>query len=191
VQYVIRPRRDELHDYRGYAGRIISGIFKKGDKIISLPSGFTSTIKEIELYGAEKEEASAPMPVTLHLEDDIDVSRGDIIAKAENPPQTSQELEAVICWMDTKPMVTGGKYFLQVNSKVVKCVIREIIYEIDVNTYEHIPNTEAVSLNDICRVKIKTASPVSCDAYSINRANGSFILIDENSNITAGAGMIC
>jgi sulfate adenylyltransferase subunit 1 len=191
VQYVIRPRNDEHHDYRGYAGKIISGIFRKGDKVVSLPSGFNSTIKEIEIHGVEQEEAAVPMPVTIHLDDDIDISRGDLISKADNMPVTSQEIEAIICWMDSKPMTEGSKYLLQINSRIVKCAIREIIYEIDINTYDNLLNTEAISLNDICRVKIKTAQPVSYDSYKTNRANGSFILIDENSNITAGAGMIC
>jgi sulfate adenylyltransferase subunit 1 len=191
VQYVIRPGSDLLHDYRGYAGKIISGSFKKGDKIISLPAGITSTIKLVELYGSEKEEAHAPMPATLHLEDDIDISRGDLIASIDNAPQTTQEFEANLCWMDTKPLLPGSRYLLQINSRTVKCAVKEIIYSIDINTNEHQHNTEIISLNDICRIKIKTAAPVSYDSYKTNRANGSFILIDENSNITAGAGMIC
>ncbi|MFO7447234.1 MAG: hypothetical protein R6W90_12770, partial [Ignavibacteriaceae bacterium] len=191
VQYVIRPRTEELHDYRGYAGKITSGIFKKGDKVKVLPSGFSSSIDGIEITGEKIEEAFAPMSVIIHLADDIDVSRGDIIVKEENPPEVSRDIEAIVCWMDSKPMSAGHKYLLQHNGKTVKCAVREVIYEIDINTFDEIPNTEAITLNDICKVKIKTASPLSFDPYKKNKANGSFILIDENTNITAGAGMIC
>jgi sulfate adenylyltransferase subunit 1 len=192
VQWVIRPNNDEQHDYRGYAGKIISGVFRKGDNVVGLPSGFSTTIKNIEIFGNEVEEAFAPMSVVLHLSDDFDIHRGDLIAKesAGGLPVVSNDIEAVVCWMDAKPLVQGNKYLLQHNSRIVKCVIKEIIHKIDVNTLEEIRNSNAINLNDICKVRIRTASPLSYDEYKKNKANGNFILIDEHSNTTAGAGMI-
>ena len=191
VQWIIRPGGNNgFHKYRGYAGKIISGVFKKDDEIFVSPSGINSTIKSIEIFGREVEEAFAPMSVVLHITDDIDISRGDIIVKKENKPLVSQEIEAIVCWMESKPLVKGKKYFLQHNSKLVMCVITDIIYKIDVNTLEKLQSIDSINLNDICEVKIKTSSPLSFDTYKKNRANGGFILIDENDNVTAGAGMI-
>jgi len=190
VQWVIRPGNNGYHDYRGYAGKIISGIFKKGDDVFVMPSGFNSTIKAIEIFGKDVEEAFAPMSVILHLSDDFDVSRGDVIVKKDNKPIVSTNFEAVVCWMDTRPLKKGNKYFLQHNSRLVKCVVKNINYKVDVNTLDKLKEIDSVNLNDICEVKIKTSSPISFDGYRRNRANGGFILIDENSNITAGAGMI-
>ena len=190
VQWVIRPGNNGYHDYRGYAGKIISGIFKKGDDVFVMPSGFNSTIKAIEIFGKDVEEAFAPMSVILHLSDDFDVSRGDVIVKKDNKPKVSTDFEAVVCWMDTRPLKKGNKYFLQHNSRLVKCVVKNINYKVDVNTLDKLKELDSVNLNDICEVKIKTSSPISFDGYRRNRANGGFILIDENSNITAGAGMI-
>jgi sulfate adenylyltransferase subunit 1 len=190
IQWVVRPRNDELHDYRGYAGKIISGVFKKGDKIKGLPSGFSSKIKSIEIFGNEVEEAYAPMSVIIHLNDDLDISRGDVIVNENNLPETAREFEAVLCWMDNVPLLSGKKYFLQHNSNLVRCIIKEIIHKIDVNSFEEITDNTGINLNDICKVKIKSAQPISFDSYKKNKANGSFILIDESSNITAGAGMI-
>ena len=190
VQWVIRPGNNGYHDYRGYAGKIISGIFKKGDDVFVMPSGFNSTIKAIEIFGKDVEEAFAPMSVILHLSDDFDVSRGDVIVKKDNKPKVSTDFEAVVCWMDTRPLKKGNKYFLQHNSRLVKCVVKNINYKVDVNTLDKLKEIDSVNLNDICEVKIKTSSPISFDGYRRNRANGGFILIDENSNITAGAGMI-
>jgi len=190
VQWVIRPGNNGYHDYRGYAGKIISGIFKKGDDVFVMPSGFNSTIKAIEIFGKDVEEAFAPMSVILHLSDDFDVSRGDVIVKKDNKPKVSTDFEAVVCWMDTRPLKKGNKYFLQHNSRLVKCVVKNINYKVDVNTLDKLKEIDSVNLNDICEIKIKTASPLSFDGYKRNRANGGFILIDENSNITAGAGMI-
>jgi len=190
VQWVIRPSNNGYHDYRGYAGKIISGIFKKGDDVFVMPSGFNSTIKAIEIFGKDVEEAFAPMSVILHLSDDFDVSRGDVIVKKDNKPKVSTDFEAVVCWMDTRPLKKGNKYFLQHNSRLVKCVVKNINYKVDVNTLDKLKEIDSVNLNDICEIKIKTASPLSFDGYKRNRANGGFILIDENSNITAGAGMI-
>jgi sulfate adenylyltransferase subunit 1 len=189
VQYVIRPQTDDLHDYRGYAGKVISGIYKKGDAITVLPSGKTSTIQKIELNGVEVEEVFAPQSAILHLEDDIDISRGDVIAKSDNLPKTTQELDVVLCWMDNKPLTTGNKYLLQINSRVVKSVIKEIEYKLDVNTLQKNDATSA-GLNDVIKVKIKTASPIPYDSYNDLRENGGAILIDETSHVTVGACMI-
>jgi sulfate adenylyltransferase subunit 1 len=190
VQYVIRPQAPELHDYRGYAGKIISGIYKKGDKVIVLPSGIESTVKAIEIGGKEVEEAFAPQSIILHLEDDVDVSRGDMIVHRNNQPQTEQEFEALLCWMGNKPLVAGNKYFLQINSRVVRSVVKEIEYRLDVNSLEKDYSPEKAVLNDIIKATIKTAQPVSFDSYKKLRENGGAILIDETSCVTVGACMI-
>ncbi len=189
VQYVIRPQTDDLHDYRGYAGKVISGIYRKGDAITVLPSGRTSKIQKIEHNGTEVDEVFAPQSAILHLEDDIDISRGDVIAKSDNLPKTTQELDVVLCWMDSKPLTTGSKYLLQINSRVVKSVIKEIEYKLDVNTLQKMDAT-AAALNDVIKVKIKTASPIPYDSYKDLRENGGAILIDETSHVTVGACMI-
>jgi sulfate adenylyltransferase subunit 1 len=190
VQYVIRPQTDELHDYRGYAGKIISGVYKTGDKIIVQPSGLESTISAIEIAGNKIEEAFAPQSVVLHLKDDIDISRGDVIVLKENQPRVENELEVILCWMGSKPMKPGSKYFLQINSRVVRAVIKEIEYKLNVNSLVNEPAPEQAMLNDIVKVKIKTASPVPFDSYKKLRVNGGAILIDETSNVTVGACMI-
>jgi sulfate adenylyltransferase subunit 1 len=190
VQYVIRPQTEDLHDYRGYAGKIISGIYKKGDKITVLPAGLTSTIKSLEIGGLEAEEAFAPQSAVIQLEDDIDISRGDVIVKQNNLPKMGNELEALLCWMDNKPLITGNKYYLQINSRLVRSVVRDIEYRLNVNTLEKEFNPGSVGLNDIVKVKIKTASQVPYDSYADLRANGGAILIDETSNVTVGACMI-
>ncbi len=190
VQYVIRPQTDELHDYRGYAGKIISGVYKVGDKITVLPSGLTSTVSAIELGGEKVEQAYAPQSVILHLEDDIDISRGDVIVHSDNQPNVENEVEALLCWMGNKPLKAGSKYLLQINSRVVKAAIKEIAYKLDVNSLEQQPAPEQASLNDVIRVTIKTASPIPFDSYKKMRVNGGAILIDETSNVTVGACMI-
>ncbi len=190
VQYVIRPQVETLHDYRGYAGKIISGIYKKGDKVTVLPSGTTSVISRIEKDGTDIESAFAPQSVVLHLQDDIDVSRGDVIVLTEKLPKVSNELDALICWMGSTPLQPGNKYLLQINSKVVKAVVKEIEYKLDVNTLEKEEGIETVKLNDIIKAKIKTSTPVPYDSYKMLRVNGGAILIDETSNVTVGACMI-
>lgn len=190
IQYVIRPQTEELHDYRGYAGKIMSGVYRKGEPVTILPSGLVSKIKAIELGGVEVEEAFAPQSVIVHLEDDIDISRGDIIVKAEDQPKVEQELNVLLCWMDTKPLKPGNKYLLQLNSRVVKSVVKEIEYKLDVNTLQKLTSPETVGLNDVIRATIKTATPLVFDAYGELRSNGSAILIDETSNVTVGACMI-
>ena len=190
VQYVIRPQTEQLHDYRGYAGKIISGIYKKGDKVTIQPAGIETTIKAIEVGGREVEEAFAPQSAVLHLADDIDISRGDTIVKSDNLPETSNELEVLICWMDNKPLVPGNKYLLQINSRVVRSSVKEIAYKLNVNTLQQEPAPEKAGLNDIIRATIKTASPISFDPYKKLRLNGGAILIDETSCVTVGACMI-
>jgi len=190
VQYVIRPQTDDLHDYRGYAGKIISGIYRKGDPVTILPAGLTSRIKSIETGGREVEEAFAPQSVVLQLEDDIDISRGDLIAGSENPPHVGQDLEVLLCWMDTKPLKQGNKYLLQIGSRTVKSVIRDISYRLDVNTLEKDYSQQQAGLNDIVHATIRTASPLPFDSYSALQVNGGAILIDETSNVTVGACMI-
>ncbi|HSQ43363.1 MAG TPA: GTP-binding protein [Ginsengibacter sp.] len=190
VQYVIRPQSEDLHDYRGYAGKVISGIYKKGDKVVVLPSGVESTIKAVEVGGNEIDEAYALQSVVLHLEDDVDVSRGDMIVQANNQPKLAQEFEAMLCWMDNKPLKPGNKYFLQINSRLVRCVVKEIEYKLDVNTLQKNESPEKAVLNDIIKVTIKTASPVAFDSYKDLRQNGGAILIDETSCVTVGACMI-
>ncbi|MEO6547096.1 MAG: GTP-binding protein [Ferruginibacter sp.] len=190
VQYVIRPQTAELHDYRGYAGKVISGVYKKGDAITIQPSGLESTIGAIEIGGKEVEEAFAPQSVVLHLKDDVDVSRGDLIVKKDNLPSVENELDVLICWMDNKPLKPGSKYLLQINSRVVKAVVKEIEYKLDVNSLLKEPAPEQARLNDIIKAKIRTASPVPFDSYKKLRVNGGAILIDETSNVTVGACMI-
>lgn len=190
VQFVIRPQGAELHDYRGYAGKIISGVYRKGDKVTVLPSGIESTIQAIEIAGKEIQEAYAPQSVVIHLEDDIDISRGDVIVQSDNQPEVSQELEVLLCWMDNKPLVPGNKYLLQINSRVVKAVVKQIEYRLDVNTLQKDDSIQQARLNDIIKATIKTAAPVPYDSYKNLRVNGGAILIDETSFVTVGACMI-
>jgi sulfate adenylyltransferase subunit 1 len=190
VQYVIRPQTTELHDYRGYAGKIISGIYRKGDKVTVQPSGIETTIKSIEKAGKEIDEAFAPQSIVLHLEDDVDISRGDVIVTAENPPTIGQELDVFICWMDNKPLKAGNKYSLQINSRRVRCMVKSIEYKLDVNSLQQSEANNTASLNDIIRATIKTASPIPFDSYESLRVNGGAILVDETSYVTVGAVMI-
>jgi sulfate adenylyltransferase subunit 1 len=190
VQYVIRPQTDDLHDYRGYAGRISSGVYKVGDAVTVLPSGLTSSISAIEINGKEVEEAYAPQSVILHLKDDVDISRGDVIVKTADQPSLENEFEVVLCWMDSKPLKAGSKYLLQHNTKVVKAAIREIEYKLDVNTLEKLPSPDAVGLNDVVKAIIKTSEPLAFDSYERLPTNGSAILIDQTSYVTVGACMI-
>jgi len=190
IQYVIRPQTEALHDYRGYAGKIMSGFYKKGDRVTILPSGLESRIKTIELGGVEVEEAFALQSIIMHLEDDIDIGRGDIIVKTENQPKVEQELSVLLCWMDSKPLKPGNRYLLQLNSRVVKSVVKDIEYKLDVNTLQKLSSPETVGLNDVIKATIRTAAPLVFDAYRDLRSNGSAILIDETSNVTVGACMI-
>jgi sulfate adenylyltransferase subunit 1 len=190
VQYVIRPQTEELPDYRGYAGKIISGTYRVGDEIIVLPSGLKSKLTGIETNLKDVEEAIAGQAVILHLEDDIDISRGDVLVKKDHKPLMGQDLEVLLCWMDSKPLKPGNKYLIQHNSRRIKSVVKEIEYRLDVNSLEKEEGIESVGLNEIVRAKIKTASPLAYDLYKDLRVNGGLILIDETSNVTVGACMI-
>ena len=190
VQYVIRPQTEALHDYRGYAGKVVSGIYKVGDKITVQPSGLESTISSIEIGGKEVAEAFAPQSVVLHVSDDIDISRGDVIVQKNNQPSVENELDVLLCWMGNKPLIPGNKYLLQINSRVTRAVVKEIDYKLNVNSLLKEPAPAQAVLNDIVKVKIKTASPIPFDSYKKLRANGGAILIDETSNVTVGACMI-
>lgn len=190
VQYVIRPQTDLLHDYRGYAGKLISGIYQKGDQVTILPSGLQTTISRIEVGGREVEEAFAPQSVVLHLADNVDVSRGDVIVASHDLPNISQELDVLLCWMGNKPLTEGNRYLLQINSRQVKSIVKEIRYKLDVNSLQQEVSSGTVGLNEVVRATIKTASPVAYDAYKDLRVNGGAILIDETSHVTVGACMI-
>jgi len=187
VQYVIRPQTEALHDYRGYAGKITSGIYKKGDKVKVLPAGIETTIDKIEIAGKEVEEAFAPQSVTLLLTDDIDISRGDSIIKTTEAITPNNEADVLFCWLDDKPLQKGNKYLLQHNNRSVRTVIKNLEYKIDVNSLEHIEDVQQVKLNEIVRASIKTAAPIVFDSYKKNRSNGAAILIDETSNATVAA----
>ena len=190
VQYVIRPQTEALHDYRGYAGEIISGTYRKGDAIVVLPEGISTKISKIERNGEEVAEAKAGEPVVMHIEDDIDISRGDYFASEEAEPTQSQEIEAIVCWMDKRALKEGNKYLLQQRSRLVKVVVKEIAYKIDVNTLDQQEEVESVKLNEIAKIRIKAAAPLVYDAFTDNPPMGSAILIDETSNATVGAVMI-
>ncbi|MDP9954441.1 sulfate adenylyltransferase subunit 1 [Epilithonimonas hungarica] len=189
VQYVIRPQTEELHDYRGYAGKITSGIYKVGDSVTILPSGTESKISAIEVAQKQVEEAFAPQSVVLHLENDVDISRGDLIVKSDDLPRTEQELEVLVCWMGDKPLKSGSKYLIQNNTTQVKGIIKDIEYKLDVNTLEK-QEVEQVSLNEIVKLKLKTAKPLAYDSYKDLASNGGIIFIDETSFVTVGAGLI-
>lgn len=190
IQYVIRPYSDEYHDYRGYAGRIVGGVYKKGDEVTLLPSGFTSRIKSINTFDGEVEEAFAPMSVTINLEDDYDLSRGDMIARTNNQPEVAQDIDLMLCWMGDKPLQPGGKYALRHTTKDARCLIKEIQYKVDINTLHRNMDDKNIGPNDIARVKIRTTAPLFFDSYRRNRNTGSLILIDEATNTTVAAGMI-
>jgi sulfate adenylyltransferase subunit 1 len=190
VQYVIRPRSDTYHDYRGYAGKIASGIYKPGDSITVLPSGFTTTIKSIEGPQGELIEAFPPMSVVMQLTDDLDISRGDMLVRPHNTPFISNNLDSMICWMNVKPLTLGTRYIIRHTTRETKGIVKQIQYKIDINTLHRIPETPELGLNEIGRITIRTAQPLFYDSYQHNRATGSIILIDEITNETVGAGMI-
>ncbi|MBK8416483.1 MAG: sulfate adenylyltransferase subunit CysN [Bacteroidetes bacterium] len=195
VQYVIRPQATEFHDFRGYAGRIASGVFKPGDTVKILPSGFTSRIKSILPLHALNvtdtiEEAFSPMSVTMTLDTDVDISRGDMIVRENNNPTVSQDIDMMICWMSEKPMMANGKYAVKHTSKDARCIIKEIRYKVDINSLHRLENDKNIGMNDIARIQIRTTLPLFFDSYRKNRITGSIILIDEATNETVGAGMI-
>ena len=191
VQWVIRPHSDKWHDFRGFAGRIAGGVFKPGDDVRVLPSGFASKIKAVHAMGGELEEAFTPMSVAITLEDEIDISRGDMIVKPNNPPEPRQNVEAMICWFSAEKTLAGrGKYVLRHTTNEVKAIVTEVKYKVNINTLHKIEDDLAFSLNDIGRVSLRTSAPLIADSYKVNRITGSFVLIDEQTNETVAAGMI-
>ena len=190
VQYVIRPQSVKNPDYRGYAGRIEGGVFKPGDKVIVLPSGFSSTVKSIDTYDGQIAEAFSPMSVCLTLTDDLDISRGDMIVRENNKPISEQNISLMICWMNEKNMILEGKYTIRHTSQTARCIIKKINYKIDINTLHRIEDEIEIVMNDICRITIRTTKPLFFDSYRRNRNTGSIILVDEASNETVAAGMI-
>ena len=190
VQYVIRPMQHDLHDYRGYAGRVAGGVLRKGDKVTVLPSGMKSKIKSIETMDGELDEAFAPLSVTVNLEDDVDISRGDMLVTETNKPDISQDVDLMICWLGEKKMVLNGKYAVKHTTKDARCVIKSIKYKLNINNLDQDETDQDVNMNDIARITIRTTSPLFFDSYNRNRITGSLILIDEATNVTVGAGMI-
>ena len=190
VQTVLRPQSETHRDYRGYAGRVASGIFRVGDEVTVMPSGFTSKIKSIDVLDESLEEAYAPMSVSLTLEDDIDISRGDMIVRSNNKPEASQDLEVMLCWLHNDSAKPRAKYAIRHTSNEQKAMIKEVVYKFNINSLERINDDKELHMNDISKVKIRTTKPLMVDAYRENRTTGSIILIDESTNETVAAGMI-
>ncbi len=191
VQYVIRPQSDEYRDYRGYAGTVAGGIMKPGDEVVALPSGFTSKIASIDTADGPVEEAFPPMAVTIRLEDEIDISRGDMLSRPNNQPIVGQDIEAMICWMSEASSLTPrSKLALKHTTKWVRTMVKDLQYRLDINTLHRDEDATELKLNEIGRVKLRTTQPLFHDTYARNRLTGSFILVDETTNVTVGAGMI-
>lgn len=191
VQYVVRPYSDEFHDYRGYAGRVAGGSFKVGDKVTALPSGFSSKVSKIQGPDGEQSEAYPPQSVTILLEDDIDISRGDMLVRENNQPRVDQDIELMLCWFDnTKPMALNGKYTIMHTTAQARCIVKDIRYKLDINTLHRNLEDKNIGMNDIARVHLRTTKPLFVDAYRQNRITGSIILVDEATNNTVAAGMI-
>lgn len=191
VQWVIRPHSDKYHDFRGFAGRVAGGVFKPGDDVTVLPSGFTSKIKAIESMEGPQEQVFAPMSATITLEDEIDMSRGDMLVKANNKPEPTQDIDAMVCCFSSdKPLIGGGKYILRHTTKEVKAIVTEVCYKVDINTLHKVEDDHTLNLNDIGRIKVRTSAPLIADSYKSNRITGSFVLIDQLTNATVAAGMI-
>ena len=191
VQFVIRPYSDEFHDFRGYAGRLAGGVMKKGDDVTLLPSGFTTKVKTIHGADGEQEEAFPPQSITIELEEDFDLSRGDMIVRANNQPEITQDIDVMMCWFDnTKPLKQKGKFALQHTTQNVRCVVKEIRYKLDINTLHRLQDDKEINMNDIARVSLRVTKPLFIDSYRQNRITGSIILVDEVSNNTVAAGMI-
>lgn len=187
VQYVIRPQTADLHDYRGYAGQVSGKAFEKGDVVMVLPQGLASRIVKIEHHGNEVERVEPGHPAVIQLTDDLDISRGDLLVKAGEEPLVTKNHEAVICWMDEKPLTTGNKYLLQQHSRLIKAAVREIAYRINVNTLDHETGVEKLELNQVAHIHLQTAGLLAYDTYEQSKATGSAILIDETSNRTVAA----
>ncbi len=190
VQWVIRPQSNEFHDFRGFAGRIAGGVFKPGDEVTVMPSGFTSRVKKIHQDETELGEAFAPQSITMTLEDEIDISRGDMIVKANNPPHQSQDIEAMICWFSNTPLLARNKVIIRHTTKETKAIVQAIQYKVNVNTLHKQEDSTDLKLNEIGRISLRTAAPLFYDSYQKNRNTGSFILIDPRTDETLAAGMI-
>ncbi len=191
VQWVIRPHSSKYHDYRGYAGRVAGGVFKPGDEVVVLPSGFSSRIKSIDRFEHELDEAFAPMSVAVRLEDEIDISRGDMLAKPKNQPNVGQDIDAMICWFSSeKHLQMRGRYLLRHTTQEVKAVVRDVHYKVDINTLHKLEEDKLIGMNDIGRITLRTSKPLLYDSYRRNRSTGSFVLIDEFTHDTVAAGMI-
>jgi sulfate adenylyltransferase subunit 1 len=190
IQYVVRPYSDEFHDYRGYAGRVAGGVMKKGDEVMLLPSGFTTKIAKIDTYNGELEEAFPPMSVTVHIEDDYDLSRGDMIVRVNNTPEVTQDLDVMVCWFSERPLQLNGKYTIMHTTQEARCVIKDIRYKLDINSLHRNLEDRTIGMNDIARIVLRTTKPLFVDKYHRNRITGSIILIDEATNNTVGAGMV-
>jgi len=190
IQTVLRPQRDGFIDYRGYAGRVASGVLRKGDEVTVMPSGFTSKIKSIDTLEGEHDEAFAPMSVAITLEDDIDISRGDMIVRSNNKPEASQDLEVMLCWLHNDAAKPRAKYTIKHTSNEQKAMIKEVVYKYDINTLERNMHDKDLGMNDISKVKIRTTKPLMVDSYRENRTTGSIILVDDATNETVAAGMI-
>ncbi|MCZ6795562.1 MAG: sulfate adenylyltransferase subunit CysN [Planctomycetota bacterium] len=191
VQWVIRPQSEKFHDFRGFAGRVAGGVFKKGDDVLVLPSGFTSRIKEISFFDGSVDEAFAPMSVAMSLEDELDISRGDMIVKPNNVPKVTQDLELMICWFsESTKLEVGKKYTILHTSREARCLVKELRYKVDINTLHKIADDPEIALNDIGRISIRTSSPLFVDSYQRNRNTGSVVLLDDRTNNTVAAGMV-
>ncbi len=190
VQFVVRPKSDDFHDYRGYAGTVAGGVLKPGDDVLVLPSGFTSRIAAIDLFDQELSEAYPPMSVTVRLEDDLDVSRGDMICRPQNAPTPSQDIDAMVCWMTNAPLRPRQKLAIKHTTRSGRAMVKDLQYRLDVNTLHRDLETKELGLNEIGRVQLRTTVPLLCDPYATNKTTGSFILINEATGVTVGAGMI-
>ncbi len=190
VQHVVRPYNDEFHDYRGYAGRVAGGVIKKGDKVMLLPSGFTTTIAKIDTVDGEIPQAHPPMSVTILLNADLDLSRGEMIVRENNKPDVTQDLDLMICWFNQKPLHPRGKYTIMHTTNTARCMIKKIQYKMDINSLHRNLEDKQVGMNDIARIQLRTTKPLFVDAYRKNRITGSIILIDEGTNETVAAGMV-
>ena len=190
VQIVIRPRDDQFHDYRGYAGQMAGGVLRPGDEVVALPSGFTSTIAGIDTADGPVSEAFAPMAVTIRLADEIDVSRGDMLCRTQNRPTVSQDIDAMICWMSDTPLQERGKYVIKHTTRVARALVNQVHYKLDVNTLHRDESASSLALNEIGKVSLRSTVPLFHDEYRRNRATGSFVLIDEQTNATVAGGMI-
>lgn len=191
VQYVVRPHRMGYQDYRGYAGKVAGGVLKPGDDVVVLPSGFTSTIRSIDTYDGPVDEAVPPMSVTIRLEDDLDISRGDMICRPHNRPNVGQDVDAMVCWLtDSVTMRSGAKFAIKHTTRWARALVTDLQYRLDINTLHRDESVESLELNEIGRVRLRTTQPLFFDPYRQNRETGAFILVDETTNATVGAGMI-